>query len=462
MVQFYKMNQDPRLRANEETGRAMGNSLAEITGNYFANKAFEQLLDSKDYEGKDTQEKLSALYRTMAPYGRFGQNVLNNALKLEEAEQVRQNTALRRQQQKRLEEESEIKQNLLHQILSGGSPSFDQQGFSDVLPVASSFEATRGQENMTYRPQEDITLEEDDYIPSSYEKTIPKRPQQYKPMIGQEHLSALALVDPQTARAMGDIGKAEYEKYSDLRKSYEGDRDFHTKAAEKYAEKIEKLEKDQSQIEIAKQAMSTAIRSGKLNPGTLNHLAEVTGIDALKDPSGAAFSSAVKTFAIPTISQITGPKNLYIEKNVVDSFPKIGRSQEANEASFLIVDLESELANKKIDIYNKLSQGDIDRYGFVTRDIGKRVDQQLREYAEPRIKTVSLNLQRLQEKQNKVDESMTLKQVTPGTPLTKRMAEILIYKKKGDVQGANKLAKDLGYDTSIPANIYELAYEKEF
>jgi hypothetical protein len=84
MVQFINLPQSARGRLSDALGESLGGGLANFTGNYFANKALEEVLADKSLEGADQSKRMGALQRALSPYGDFGKNVMQQRMAVEQ------------------------------------------------------------------------------------------------------------------------------------------------------------------------------------------------------------------------------------------------------------------------------------------------------------------------------------------------------------------------------------------
>lgn len=147
------------------------------------------------------------------------------------------------------------------------------------------------------------------------------------------------------------------------------------KSASKIAESI-------PQKESALGGMIDALESKNLGFFTLDNLAELTGIEAFRSPEGAAFKAESKEFLMGNLSRI-GAKGLnqWIEKQVNEMSPKIGRSTEANLIVSEILKGEIDLQKKQVEITNRIADEMEKEHGYVRRDLASQVQKETSEYA---------------------------------------------------------------------------------
>lgn len=96
MVQFINLPQSARGKLSDSLGQSIGGGLANFTGNYFANKKLEEVLNDPSMKNAELSERQTRLQSALSPYGQYGQNVLQKRLGIEqqiqqEQEQKKQN-----------------------------------------------------------------------------------------------------------------------------------------------------------------------------------------------------------------------------------------------------------------------------------------------------------------------------------------------------------------------------------
>jgi hypothetical protein len=89
---------------------------------------------------------------------------------------------------------------------------------------------------------------------------------------------------------------------------------------------------------------------------SLANLSEKPGFEWAATTGASSFKAAQKNHLISTISQITGQKNQWIEKQITDSYAKIGRPQDANMAALAITEFEGDATEAWNNIVDKLDE----------------------------------------------------------------------------------------------------------
>lgn len=171
-------------------------------------------------------------------------------------------------------------------------------------------------------------------------------------------------------------------------------------------DRARELAEDLPYKRAAHQAMQDAISSGELGFFTLNNLAEITGIEGLRSPKGAAFKTASKEFFLGNLSRVgSRGLNQMMEKVVQDMGPKIGRKTEANLAINEILNAENDVINKEIELTNKISRDYRSKYGKYPEDLSERVLKELQPYAIQRQKEALKKIEGIEERYKPISKS---------------------------------------------------------
>lgn len=161
-------------------------------------------------------------------------------------------------------------------------------------------------------------------------------------------------------------------------------------------ERGRELVEDLPYKENALSTIKDAIQSGNLGMFSLDNLAELTGIEGLRTPEGAAFKTASKEFFLGNISRV-GAKGLnqMMEKIVYEMSPLIGRSTEANLSVAEILGAESDVTRKEAELINEIGSAYKDKHGQYPDDLAHRVYKALRPYAQQRQKDALAEVDRI-------------------------------------------------------------------
>lgn len=187
-----------------------------------------------------------------------------------------------------------------------------------------------------------------------------------------------------------------------------------------------------------------AIRSGNTS-GFVQHFIETRGFDPLKSENAALLDVAAKEFTLGNIRRAGSRPNQWIEQQIRNMFPKVGRSEVANLVTLEATKLENDINKKEVEIYDRLSEEDYSKKGRLGRDIRKRVDNELKQYVGKRSNLAAIKMQEIREEKKDEKTLQGIDKVPKGTPLTPRRIDALIKKFDGDVDKAAKTATKLGF-----------------
>jgi phage-related protein len=139
--------------------------------------------------------------------------------------------------------------------------------------------------------------------------------------------------------------------------------------------------------ENALSTMQDAISSGNLGFFTLDNLAEMTGIEGLRSPEGAAFKTASKEFFLGNLSRVgSRGLNQMMERVVLEMAPLIGRKTEANLAVTEILGAENDVTRKEAELINDIGQSYKEKHGHYPENLQSLVYKELRPFAQERQK----------------------------------------------------------------------------
>lgn len=163
------------------------------------------------------------------------------------------------------------------------------------------------------------------------------------------------------------------------------------------------LEMNQSRknIPLQEQAIED-IKNATPEVGSLDYFAEVTGFEPARTASGAKLKTAIKDFFLSDLTRAGARPNMWIEQQLADALPKIGRSKEANLITAEGMQFKVDLAKKRIDIIDELAEQDKKKFGYVKGDIDSRASKLMKPYVEQRKKDLQESIKKI--KNEKPDE----------------------------------------------------------
>ncbi len=141
--------------------------------------------------------------------------------------------------------------------------------------------------------------------------------------------------------------------------------------------------------------MQNAVQEGNLGFFSLNNLAEVTGIEGLRDPKGAQFISASKEYFLGSLKRAGARPNQWIEQQIQKMLPKIGRNEKANQTVIETLKTELVIENAQLDIIDRLAQEDEEKFGYIKGNIGQRARKELKSFADQKQKDLEVRLRKI-------------------------------------------------------------------
>ena len=246
---------------------------------------------------------------------------------------------------------------------------------------------------------------------------------------------------------VGNQAKSRLDQIETEKKQFAEERKFHTEANKDFMERVSGLRHSLPRKELALQMARDAINSKEIGAFSLNNLAERTGIRELGTASGSQLRQAAKENLFNHISRISAKgQNQWLEKQISEAFPQIGRSEESNLMTEIILNSELEMDKNFIQTFEKLEQEDLKNYGFVKNDIEART-YQITESLDRKIMDKTSYLTREiyeKERGSKWVLDEVGKKPIKGTPLTIKMAKDFMHK-YGTIEKGYDMAKKLGY-----------------
>lgn len=317
--------------------------------------------------------------------------------------------------------------------------SFFNRLMKERQPISQSGEVQRGEQV----PQEQFGLE----------------------MLPQDELRQLASFagQPGEAGIVGNMAKDVVERQEKEKKlereEFESERTYHTGYSKELEKNVNQLRESLPKKEMALNFARNAIESGNLEYFSPDKLADATGIDLFRTSKGAQLITAGKENLLSNMSRVGAKaQNIWFEQRLNSMFPKIGQSNEANLTTQEMLEGEMALDKAYIDEFDRLSEEDEKNYGYVRKDISKRVHQAIKPLENHILDRSSYRMKEIEENE-KGFSSMKKevgKNVVKGTPLTLAMTKL--YVDKFGKENALKVAEKNGY--KIPTKEEWISYQK--
>ncbi len=205
--------------------------------------------------------------------------------------------------------------------------------------------------------------------------------------------------------------RKEKEKLERTEKTEKEKRDFEREKLERReAGEVTKplmieLQQSRKNIPLQEQAIED-IKSAAPAVGTRDYLADITGFEPLRSSEGAQLKTAIKDFFLSDLTRVGARPNQWIEQQLADALPKLGRSPEANLITAAGMKFKVDLAKKRIELIDDLAERDMEKYGFQKKDIDSRANALMKPYVEQRKKDLIDEITKIKS-DNKVEKGFT-------------------------------------------------------
>lgn len=224
-------------------------------------------------------------------------------------------------------------------------------------------------------------------------------------------------------------------------------RDF--KRNEKYAEHIEKIRMDQNRKSLALQQMRGALESGDFESAR-NTVANFLGADFLKTADAQTVNAAIKNFLISDLGQITGNKNVFLERQITAALINPAYAPVANKLILEGLENLDRFHNLEVEAYDRMEQEYLDAGREPPRNfaslVRKSIQPEINKWETAYEEKVRKQLGQATQKE-KAKAPPPLKKVKKGTKLTDReKAQQILNQAGGDRKKAEQLARALGYE----------------
>jgi hypothetical protein len=165
------------------------------------------------------------------------------------------------------------------------------------------------------------------------------------------------------------------------------------------------LQQSRKNIPLQEQAIED-IKNAAPEVGALDYFADVTGFEPLRSAEGAKLKTAIKDFFLSDLTRVGARPNQWIEQQLADALPKLGRSPEANLITAAGMKFKVDLAKKRIELIDDLSDQDREKYGFVKGNIDSRANALMKPFVEQRKKDLIDEITKIKS-DNKVEKGFT-------------------------------------------------------
>lgn len=270
--------------------------------------------------------------------------------------------------------------------------------------------------------------------------------------IRDEDIAQASVIDPNLARSLQhakDVALREQTAQKKAeRKEFESERSYHTGFSKEEEKSVNQQRSSIPKKEMALNFARDAIQSGDMSYFSPDKLADSTGIDLFRTAKGAQLITAGKENLLNNMGRVSArAQNIWFEQRLNSMFPKIGQSQEANLTVQEMLEGELELDKAYVREFDRLSQEDEKKYGYVKKDIAKRAQDAIKSESKEILNRTSYRMKEIEEREKGISslKKQVGHKVPKGTPLTQTMAKLYL-----DKFGDNALATAKANGYTIP------------
>lgn len=336
--------------------------------------SLDRALQNYSAPGMSPESKLVGLYRDLAANPQVAQALAGNLQKMQQQQQS---------------------MGLLQHILGGGQPQAGGQN-----------EAMQGQNSGVSES------------PAS--------------AMSDANIAALAVVNPVLAKVLQQQKDASLQReLTEKKRGWELE-DLARKEETDIAKPILlELNQVRKNIPYQEQAIED-IKEASPNVGWRDFVADLVGAEPLRTAEGARLKTAIKDFFLSDLTRAGARPNQWIEQQLADALPKIGRSKEANLITAEGLKFKVDLAKKRMEIIDKLAEDQKKRHGYVKGDIDSLSYNMMKPYVKERQKELKTAIEEIKKAEKSTSVERGFKRMT--NPETGEMYDIPIQ----DVNEARK------------------------
>lgn len=316
--------------------------------------SLDRALQNYSAPGMSPESKLVGLYRDLAANPQVAQALAGNLQKMQQQQQS---------------------MGLLQHILGGGQPQAGGQN-----------EAMQGQSSGVSES------------PAS--------------AMSDANIAALAVVNPVLAKVLQQQKDASLQReLTEKKRGWELE-DLARKEETDIAKPILlELNQVRKNIPYQEQAIED-IKEASPNVGWRDFVADLVGAEPLRTAEGARLKTAIKDFFLSDLTRAGARPNQWIEQQLADALPKIGRSKEANLITAEGLKFKVDLAKKRMEIIDKLAEDQKKRHGYVKGDIDSLSYNMMKPYVRERQKELKTAIEEIKKAEKSTSVERGFKRMT--------------------------------------------------
>ena len=213
--------------------------------------------------------------------------------------------------------------------------------------------------------------------------------------------------------------------------------------SEQVLENAQKIGEQIPQKRTALNLMKDAISNKDMSYFSRDNLAEITGIEGFRSNEGSIFKTAGKEFFLGNIGRAGARPNQWIEQQIADMMPKVGRNVDANLSVQRALENELDLDEERVRLTNQ-TYDDLEKKGDLSKgSLGRIVNDKMTKYATEKQDILFNDLRAI--KAISEEKTQKFRPVKKGTEISNYMAQALVKQFNNDSKKAADEAKRLGY-----------------
>lgn len=333
---------------------------------------------------------------------------------LQQQNLFRQQQFLQNQENQRQQQLQEQQQSMLNQALSEAQKVYSNPNLSPEQKQIGLFQALQNNPEMAKSLGEQLQKIQKQSQSQALLNNIfgpnlgqqQGQPQGQQQQQGQEfnpsnlsdaQIAQLALYDPNLAKVVQQQ-KNELQSQQQMKQKRSWELEDLQRKEETEISKPILLELNQARknIPLQEQAIED-IKTASPDVGWRDYFADTLGIEPLRSAEGAKLKTAIKDFFLSDLTRAGAKPNQWIEQQLADALPKIGRDPKSNLITAEGLQFKVDVAKKRMETVDRLAEKDKKKYGYVKGNIDSRAYKQMLPYVKERQKDLQNKIKQIKD-----------------------------------------------------------------
>ncbi len=223
----------------------------------------------------------------------------------------------------------------------------------------------------------------------------------HKPDLYSKAKAYIAAGEPELAKIAMDEAKYQIEKTEFPKKEYIKNA---YKSQPAFMEKISQAEEKSPLAQNALNMIEGAIEKGEDQTGIFDRLADLTGVESLRSTAGGEHKAGIKQYFMEDLSNITGRPNMFVEKQLVDAYTKMGRDMVSNQKILSGMKMKKQINDVFGTVGRNLEEKYLSKDGSLPPNFESIVRKEVRPQVEQIMKETEKRLGHLSKFQNEYEK----------------------------------------------------------